>query len=72
VCTSFNHEFRYNSKTSELPQSYQASLRKIFKLEEERKKLKVTRECNLDYMKFGFTQELGSNLYRRPFCIVFF
>lgn len=71
MCISLNHKLVNDSKTSKLPHFSSGIIKKNIQTGGgEKKKLKVTRKYNLDYLKFGFIQEPGSDLYPRPLGIV--
>ncbi|XP_026546538.1 SCAN domain-containing protein 3-like isoform X1 [Notechis scutatus] len=66
--TSFNHEL---INELEPPQSSTVTIRKNIQTGVgKKKKLKISRKYHLDYLKFGFIQEPGSELDPRPLCIV--
>uniref|UniRef100_A0A8C6V644 Uncharacterized protein n=1 Tax=Naja naja TaxID=35670 RepID=A0A8C6V644_NAJNA len=68
ICTSLNCEL---INESEPPQSSSGTIRKNIRTGgREKKKLKVSRKYDSNYLKFGFIQEPGSELDPRPLCVV--
>ena len=65
--TSINNELINESKH---PQSLSDHIRKNVQTGGEKKKHKISRKYDSSYLKFGFIQEPGNELYPRPLCIV--
>lgn len=65
--TSLNREL---INESEHPQSLSDIIRKNIQTGDEKKKRKISRKYDSNYLKFGFIQEPGSELDPRPLCIM--
>lgn len=67
---NYNNSNNYE-ETLEPPQSSSGVIRKNIETNGgEKKKIKILRKYNSNYLKFGFIQEPDSDLHPRPLCVV--
>lgn len=67
---NYNNSNNYE-ETLEPPQSSSGFIRKNMQTDgREKKKIKILRKYNSNYLKFGFIQEPDSDLHPRPLCVV--